>query len=74
MLSIQEQFVNLISTEELLAEFPLLTRRHLQSLRSTGRLPYFVVRGRACYLRSDIDAYLASFRRRSAVSPRSRVA
>ena len=73
MLSIQEQFLNLVSTEEVLAEFPLLSRRHLQTLRSTGRLPYFVIRGRACYLRSDIDAYPASCRRRGAGSPRSGV-
>jgi hypothetical protein len=53
---------DLLSTDEVLVEYPILTRRHLQTLRASGVLPFYLVRRRAVYNRMDLDSYIASCR------------
>lgn len=53
---------DLLSADQVLAAYPVFTHRHLQTLRSDGQLPFYLVRGRAFYCRADVEAYLASRR------------
>jgi hypothetical protein len=44
------------------SQYPDLNARSLRYLRSTGRLTYYLVCGRARYSREDIEAFLRSCR------------
>ena len=61
---------DLLSTDEVLVEYPILTRRHLQTLRASGVLPFYLVRRRAVYNRMDLDSYIASCRMVGSAAPR----
>ena len=57
---------DLLSGPQVIEEFPVLTLRHLRSLRTAGVLPYYSIRHATYYSRADVEAYLRS---RRAVGP-----
>jgi hypothetical protein len=53
---------DLLTADQVLTEYPALSRRHLQTLRSNGLLPFYLVRHRSYYRRDDVEGFLASCR------------
>jgi hypothetical protein len=51
---------DLLDSDQAVAEFPALTKRHLRSLRESGIIRYSVVRQRAFYRWIDLYEYLES--------------
>jgi hypothetical protein len=53
---------DLLTPEEVVSQFPFLTTRHLGTLRQSGLLPHYRVRGRALFRRGDVESWLRSRR------------